>query len=355
MSDLTNNGRRTTPERIVLVGYGPVGARFVEELLPSVRTGRVQLTVVGAETAEAYNRVLIAEYAVGHAERESLEITDTDAARQAGVRIRTAVSVTAINRSRRTVTLSDETFLPYDRLVLATGARANVPTLDGVKRLRREHLVPTDAAALDWAGSPLPRGVTVLRDLADAETVLEAVQAGKRIVVLGAGVLGMEIALAAARAGAEACVVYHGEIPMARNLDRGGGTVLARSARRAGVSMVNHSRAESLLFHIDDDGVERFDALICADGKQIGGDLLLLSCGVGARTELAQLAGLPVSTGILVDESLVSWGDPFIYAIGDCAHVAARPLPGAGAAASRPSGGPSGLIGPGWRQADWLA
>ena len=342
------------PLRVVLVGYGPVGARFVEELLPSVAAGHVQLTVVGAETADAYNRVLLAEYAVGHTEREALEITDTAAAQAVGVRVHRGTRVTAINRTRRTVTLSDDTFLPYDRLVLATGARANVPTLDGVTRLRRDHLMPpTDAAALDFAGAPLPRGVTVLRDLDDAHTVLAAVTAGKRIVVLGAGVLGMEIALAASRARAETCVVYHGDIPMARNLDRGGGTVLTRSARRAGVSMVNHSRAESLLFHIDDDGVERFDALICADGKQINGDLLLLSCGVGARTELAQLAGLPISTGILVDASLVSWADPNVYAIGDCAHVADKPLPGA--STTPPAGSPSGLIGPGWRQADWLA
>ena len=342
------------PQRIVLVGYGPVGARFVEELLPSVAAGLVQLTVVGAETADAYNRVLLAEYAVGHTERAALEVTDTDAAQAVGVRVHRDTTVTAINRTRRTVTLSDDTFLPYDRLVLATGARANVPTLDGVTRLRRDHLMPpTDAATLDVAGAPLPRGVTVLRDLDDAHTVLAAVAAGKRIVVLGAGVLGMEIALAASRAGAETCVVYHGYIPMARNLDRGGGTVLTRSARRAGVSMINHSRAESLLFHIDDDGVERFDALICADGKQINGDLLLLSCGVGARTELAQLAGLPVSTGILVDASLASWADPFVYAIGDCAHVADKPLPGA--STKPPAGSPSGLIGPGWRQADWLA
>jgi assimilatory nitrate reductase electron transfer subunit len=140
---------------------------------------------------------------------------------------------------------------------------------------------------------------------------------------------------------------------MARNLDRGGGSVLAQCARRAGVTMVNHSRAESLLFHQDDDGVDRFDALICADGKQIHGDLLLLSCGVGARTELAALAALPVSTGILVDENLASWGDPSIYAIGDCAHVATAAR--SGDSSARPAGGPSGLIGPGWRQADWLA
>ena len=343
-----------TPERIVLVGYGPVGARFVEELLPLVRQGAATLTVVGAESADAYNRVLIAEYAVGNADRESLEITDTLAAREAGVHLRTGVSVTAILRSRNAVSLSDGTLLPYDRLVLATGARANIPTLDGVTRVRRDRQMPTaDAATLDTSGAPLPRGVTVLRDLDDAERVLAAVTAGKRIVVLGAGVLGMEIALAAAAAGGEACVVYHGEIPMARNLDRGGGSVLARSARRAGVTMVNHSRAESLLFHQDDDGVDRFDALICADGKQIHGDLLLLSCGVGARTELAQLAGLAVSTGILVDENLTSWTDARIYAIGDCAHVAAAPR--AGDSSALPAGGPSGLIGPGWRQADWLA
>ncbi|TFC92787.1 FAD-dependent oxidoreductase, partial [Cryobacterium sp. TmT3-12] len=339
------------PERFVLVGYGPVGARFADQLLPAVHAGLATLTVVGAESVDAYNRVLIADYAVGRTDRDALEVTDPLAARAAGVRILTGTSVTAINRSLRTVTLGTGEALPWDRLVLATGARANVPTLDGVTRVRHNLLSPpAEAAGLDSADAPLPRGVTALRDLDDAQTILAAVRSGARIVVLGAGVLGLEFALAAAQAGSETCVVYHGEIPMNRNLDRGGGTVLARRIRQAGVSMVKHARAESILFH--DDGVPRFDALICADGKQIHGDLLVLSCGVGARTELASLAGLSVSTGVLVDASLRSWTDLGIYAIGDCAHVAPRPGPGASAAP--PAGGPSGLIGPGWRQADWL-
>ena len=294
---------RTAPERIVVVGYGPVGARFVDEILPLVEAGLAVLTVVGAEAVHAYNRVLLADYAVGRTDRVTLDLTDGSRALAAGARILTGTTVISVNRTIRTLTLSDQSTVPYDRLVLATGARANVPTLDGVKRVRRGLMKPgTDAATLDSAEAPLPRGVSALRDLADAATVLAAVRAGQRIVVLGAGVLGMEIALAAAAAGAQVCVVYHGEIPMNRNLDRGGGSVLTRAARRAGVTMVNHARAESVLFHHDDDGVERFEALICADGKQISGDLLLLSCGVGARTELAHLAGLPVSTGILVDE-----------------------------------------------------
>ncbi|WP_104138761.1 FAD-dependent oxidoreductase [Cryobacterium sp. Y62] len=174
-------------------------------------------------------------HTVGNADRESFEITDALGTRAAGVHLHRSVSVSAILRSRRAVSLSDGTLLPYDRLVLATGARANIPTLDGVTRVRRDRQIPTaDAATLDTSNAPLPRGVTVLRDLDEAERVLAAVAAGKRIVVLGAGVLGMEIVLAATAARGEACVVYHGEIPMAPNLDRGGDSVLAQSARRAG-------------------------------------------------------------------------------------------------------------------------
>lgn len=339
------------PERIVLVGFGPVGARFAEELIPAVRSGIVSLTVVGAEADHAYNRVLLADYAVGTAEREALEMTDTVALDGAGVRILTDTTVMTINRTTNTVSLSTGERVPYDRLVLATGARANIPTLDGVKRLRRDRMRPPEvAAALDTADARLPTGITALRDLEDARRVLEAVSAGRRIIVLGAGVLGMELALAAAQAGAETAVIYHSESPMDRNLDAGGGAMLARAARRAGVTMINHSRAESVVCHVDEHGENHFDAIICADGKQINGDLLVLSCGVGARVELAYLAGLDVSGGVLVDEQLRSWTDDDIYAIGDCAHVAPRSADG-----SLPDGGPTGLIGPGWRQADWLA
>lgn len=340
-------------DRIVLIGYGPVGARFVEELLPAVRSGAVALTVIGAETHDAYNRVLIAEYAVGRATRERLDITDTAAAIAAGVEVKLGEAVVGIDRARQVVRLSNDKRVPYDRLVFATGARANVPTLAGMERARRDRRVRAlDPAALDAGAAPLPEGVIALRDLGDAEKVRAAVTARQRVVVLGAGVLGMEIALAAAEQGADVVAVYHGDVPMGRNLDTGGGKMLARAARSVGVEMAAHSRSESILLRHDEDGVAHFDALLCADGKQIDGDLLLLSCGVGARTELAAAADLAVSTGILVDEELRSWTDPDVFAIGDCAHVAPR---GSAGVDGRVPGGPSGLIGPGWRQADWLA
>ena len=335
----------TAPTRVVVIGYGPVGARLVDELLPAVRAGLMTVTVVGAEQEIAYNRVLLAEYAVGRAERSRLELSDQQEAIEAGVVFRLGEAVNAISRTRQDVSLDSGATVPYDRLVLATGARANIPTLAG--------LVPSRVGTggfIDSEAARLPHGIEVLRDLRDADVAREAVTARARIVVLGAGVLGMELALAAREQGSEVVVVYHGDTPMERNLDAGGGRMLARAAERAGVEMLKHSRAESVLLRTLDNGRQVFDALVCADGKQIGGDLLVLSCGVAARTEVAARAGLAVARGILVDEELRSWTDPDIFAIGDCAHVAPR-----GEGDDAVPGGPSGLIGPGWRQADWLA
>ncbi|WP_386727770.1 FAD-dependent oxidoreductase [Luethyella okanaganae] len=193
----------------------------------------------------------------------------------------------------------------------------------------------------------------MLRDLADAERIGSIVRERRRIVVLGAGVLGLEIALAAARAGAEVCVVHHGDHPMPRNLDSGGGTVLRSALRHSGIAIIAHSRAEAISCHTDADGVDSFDALVTADGKQIRGDLLLLSCGVSPRTELATLAGLRTGHGIVVGPELRTWADPQIYAIGDCAHVVEHTAQTAQLQVL--PGGASGLIGPGWHQAAWLA
>ncbi|MDQ1123138.1 FAD-dependent oxidoreductase [Microbacterium trichothecenolyticum] len=340
-------------ERVVLVGYGPVGARLIEGLLPAVRDGRIDLTVIGAETHDVYNRVLLAEYAVGRTDRDGLDMGDRLVAEEAGVRFVLGMTVVGVDRDRRVVRLHDGIRLPYDRLVLATGARANVPTLAGLERAQRHRATrPGVPAELDRGSSPLPRGVVALRDLADAEHVRAAVSAGQRIVVLGAGVLGMELALAAAEAGAEVVVAYHSAAPMNRTLDENGGRVLAAAATAVGVEMMHHARAESIVQRYDDHGQAWFDGLVCADGKVLAGDLLVLSCGVAARTEVASLAGLATSTGVLVDGSSRSWTDPNVFAIGDCAHVAD---PADADAEGRVPGGPSGLVGPGWRQADRLA
>lgn len=329
--------------RVVVIGLGPVGVRFAEEMLRRTGAGPVALTVVESETTDPYNRVQLAEYAARQSEREALVVADAASLRAQGAEVMQGRKVVRIDRERCEVTLDDGSALPYDRLVLATGARANIPALDGLD------IFSPDSRDLDHG---LTQGVTALRSLADAERVREVAATGKRVVVLGAGVLGIELGMLLAEAGASATIAHFGPIPMPRSLDRGSAAVLRGALSTAGLQVEANARAEAVIARPGADGVRRFHALVTSDGRALVGDLLVLSCGVTARSDLARDAGLRVGTGILVDETLCTWDDPRIFAIGDCAHVADRATH---ASAARVPGAPSGLVGPGWRQAEWLA
>ncbi|GGH89814.1 FAD-dependent oxidoreductase [Arthrobacter liuii] len=322
-------------EQIVIVGFGPVAARLVDELLPAVRSGQVRLAVVGEEAEAAYNRVLVADLGVGRTTAGALALADAADLVAAGVDVHLGVRVKRVDRARQQVLLSDGTRVHYDRLVFATGSRPVIPNLTGINP--------------DPASPVLPAGVTALRDLRDADVLRRAVDGGKRVVVLGGGVLGLETALAAAEEGATVTVVHNGPHPLGRNIDRGGGTVLAASLRRCGVRMAGNARSTGVEHNAPDGG---FSALLLEDGQAIDGDLLVISCGVRPRTELAEGCGLSTGTGILVDHRLRAHHEPHIFAIGDCAEVR---CPDPGCAACRNAKGPSGLVGPGWRQAEWLA
>ncbi|NUT70790.1 FAD-dependent oxidoreductase [Pseudarthrobacter sp. C4D7] len=322
-------------EQIVIVGFGPVAARLVDELLPAVRSGHVRLTVLGEEAEAAYNRVLVADLGVGRTTADALALTDTSDLAAEGVDIRLGIRVRRVDRARQQVVLSDGASVHYDRLVFATGSRPVIPNLTGINP--------------DPSSPVLPAGVTALRDLRDAEVLRQAVDGGKRVVVLGGGVLGLETALAASEEGATVTVVHNGPHPLGRSIDRGGGAVLAAGLRRCGVRVAGNARSTGVEHNAPDGG---FSALLLDDGSAIDGDLLVISCGVRPRTELAEGCGLSTGTGILVDHRLRAHHEPHIFAIGDCAEVR---CPDPGCAACRHASGPSGLVGPGWRQAEWLA
>ena len=324
----------SAPERIVVVGFGPVAARFVDELRPAAAAGVAEVTVIGAEEQPAYNRVLVADLGVGRTALASMRLADPDDLASDGIRAVLGTHVARIDRSRRLVHTAEGGPFPYDRLVLATGARAAIPNLTG---LNPDPLHPV-----------LPHGVTALRDLADAERLSAAVRGRKRIVVLGGGVLGLEAALAASEEGATVTVVHHGARPLGRQIDAGGGATLAAVLRAGGLRLAPNARATGI--ETDDDG--GFRALLLEDGSAIDGDLLVLACGARPRRELAEGAGLGTDAGILVDHRLAALHTEHVFAIGDCAEIRCAD---ATCEECARGGGPSGLIAPGWRQADWLA
>lgn len=325
--------------RIVVVGFGPVAARLVDELRPAAASGAVELTVVGEEEHAAYNRVLVADLGVGRTSLAAMALADPHELDADGVRVLTGTRVARLDRARRRVRLDTGEALAYDRVVLATGARAVVPNLTGLNPDPRHPV--------------LPPGVTALRDAHDAARLAAAVEGRGRVVVLGGGVLGLEAALAASEEGATVTVVHHGEVPLGRSIDRAGGATLAAALRRQGVRVAGNARSTGV--ETGPDGA--FRALLLEDGSAVDGDLLVLACGARARTELAEGAGLAVEAGILVDHTLAAHHTEHVFAIGDCAQIRC-PAPGrdtACAECAAGGGAPSGLIAPGWRQADWLA
>ena len=220
------------PERVVVVGFGPVAARFIDVLEPSVVSGALQLTVIGSEADAAYNRVLVADVGVGRTSPSAIGLSDADRLASLGAEVLLGTGVRRIDRARRQVLLDDGTVRPYDRLVLATGARPVIPYLAG---LNPDPLHPA-----------LPDGVTALRDLADARVLRAVVERRGDVVILGGGILGLEAALAAAEEGARVTVVHHGDYPLARNIDDGGGLVLASVLRSQGVRLVSGAKAVGL-------------------------------------------------------------------------------------------------------------
>lgn len=327
-------------DRLLVVGFGPVAVRLVDELLPEVAAGRLRVTVVGAEARPGYNRVLVGEYAVGRTDHEALELVDEPAWRGAGVELILGAPVTWVDRSARVAHLapgSPVEEVGYDALVLAVGARANVPVLRGIN---------PDPAAV----AHLPRGVTVLRTPADGDQLRAVVARRGRVVVLGGGVLGLELALAAHEQGCDVTVVHHRPWLLTRSADRAAGAMLEAVLARAGVHVVADAIAREVVLHEGGD----FAGLRLADGQLLAGDLLILACGTTPRTGVAAGAGLRVDRGILVNHDLEADTEGRVFAIGDCAEVLCAD-PTCTVCPPRRGRGPAGLIGPGWQQAQWLA
>ena len=311
------------PEQIAIIGFGPVAASLVEGLLPAVAAGRCQLTVISAEEHLAYNRVLLAELAIGAAQFEHLLMVDEQRLADAGVRLVLGAQATGVDRARRRVLIRGKEAVPYDRLVFATGARAMIPSLNGL------NFDPHSDTAL-------PERVFALRTVDDAQQLQQSLADGRRILILGGGILGIEAALAIAAAGGHPTLVHHGPAPLGRVVDSDGGALLTRCLLQAGVEVISEVKATGVVK--DEHG---FTALATSTHGEIPGGALLISTGVRARTELAEGCGLAVGRGIQTNSYLCADTEQRIYALGDCAEVDGAP--------------PVGLLAPGWAQASWLA
>lgn len=299
-------------QRLVVVGNGMAATRLVEELVD--RGDAFDITVVGEEDGPAYNRILLSAVLEGSHPVGELPLQDQGWYDRHGIVVRTGIRVREIDREQREVVLDDESRLPYDRLVLATGAIPTLPPIRG--------LVGVD-------GRLHPK-VHAFRSLADCTRLIDAVGGARRGVVVGGGLLGLQVARGLAIRGLDVEVVEGSSHLMSSHLGERAGVVLKGSLRRLGTEVYTHARAVRL----GDEG------LSLDNGYTLDTDLVVLTAGGRPSTALAKRAGLFVRRGVVVGAHLESVTDGRIHAIGDCAEHRGRT---------------TGFVPPAWEQAAVLA
>ena len=286
---------------IVIVGASHAGFQLAASLRQHGFDGAI--TLLGEEPALPYQRPpLSKEYLEGKIGLELLLMRPEAFYRDHRIEFIAGNPVAEIDRGGQTVGLAGGERLAYRHLVLATGARNRVPPLPGVE--------------LD--------GVCYPRTLAETDALSERLTAAERVVVIGAGFIGLEFAAVARGNGQHVRIVELLDRVMARVVSVPTSRFFAEAHRRAGVELGFGAQAVRIAGRNG-----RVDHVELAGGERLGADLVLVSIGVVPNGELAAAAGLPVQNGIVVDEQLLT-ADPAISAIGDCAlfpcvHADGRP------------------------------
>jgi 3-phenylpropionate/trans-cinnamate dioxygenase ferredoxin reductase subunit len=159
-----------------------------------------------------------------------------------------------------------------------------------------------------------PIGVLYLRTIADSEAIRDRIEAGGRLVTIGAGWIGAEVAASARQRGCEVTVIERGSLPLERVLGPELGAIYQRIHTDHGVNVLTETALEAL------EGKGRVDVVRTADGKLIDADFVVVGVGVTPRTELAAAAGVEVDNGVVVDDRLQT-NAPNVFAAGDLANA----------------------------------
>jgi 3-phenylpropionate/trans-cinnamate dioxygenase ferredoxin reductase component len=279
-----------SPQRtFVIVGASLAGAKAAEALRHEGFDGRVVL--IGEEPHRPYQRPpLSKDYLRGEAGPEKVYVHGENFYADQQVELRTSERVVGIEPTAGHVVLNGGERLDYDRLLLATGA---VP--------RR----------LSIPGSELA-GVHYLRTMEDSETLREAITPERRVVVVGAGWIGSEVAASARQRGADVVLIERAGVPLERVLGTEIGAVYRDLHVDHGVELLSHTGIEAFA------GTGSVEEVRTSDGRRIACDLVVVGVGVEPRVELARAASLRLENGIAVSDRLET-SAPGVFAAGDVA------------------------------------
>ncbi|SIR21193.1 assimilatory nitrite reductase (NAD(P)H) large subunit precursor [Aeromonas sp. RU39B] len=280
--------------RLVVVGNGMVGHRFIEELVDRGGCDHFEITVFGAEPRPAYDRVHLSSY-FSHHTSEDLSLVKPGFYEKHGIRLLLGEAVKKIDREQREVHSNKDTVVAYDKLVLATGSYPWVPPIQGGQHDE----------------------CFVYRTIEDLKAIRTAAKSGKSGVVIGGGLLGLEAAGALKALGLETHVVEFAPVLMAEQLDGQGGLLLRRKIESMGVQVHTSKNTREILMN---GGEQARHRLAFADGSNLEVDVVVFSTGIRPQDTLGRYGELAIAErgGIVIDDQCHS-SDPDIFAIGECA------------------------------------
>lgn len=276
--------------KTVIVGAGQAGAWVARALRQHSR--EAEIVLLGQEPHPPYERPPLSKAVMSGAQPDPPCLLSVRQAHELDIQLKLSATAVAIDRGHRQVMLAQEPPLSYDTLVLATGGKARRPGIPG--------------GNLD--------GVYTLRSLDDAVQLRSALQAGRRLLVVGGGWIGLELAATARLLGLQVCVIESGPRLCARSVPAGVSDFLLRLHRAQGVE-VQLDGAVTAIERPENGGP--LQAHTHRGLRQA--DVIVFGIGLEPDTALASACGLQVDNGIVVDAHCRT-SDPSIYAIGDVAN-----------------------------------
>jgi NADPH-dependent 2,4-dienoyl-CoA reductase/sulfur reductase-like enzyme len=277
-------------EHVVVVGASLGGLRTVQSLRSSGFTGKV--TLVGEETHRPYDRPPLSKHVLaGEWQAEQAFLADQAELDRVEVDLRLGVRAVDLDVPSRTIGLHGGERIRYDALVVATGARPRT--------------IPD---------TPNLQGIHVLRTLEDGLSLRAELEVASKVVVVGAGFIGAEVAATARKRGLEVTVLEALPVPLSRGLGPTLGPVIAGIHADHGVDLRTGTGVAGF------EGEGRVERVVLVDGSTIEADVVVVGIGVVPNTDWLEESGLELRDGVVCDRCCQAVGAPGVWAVGDVAR-----------------------------------
>ncbi len=285
-------------QKLVVIGNGMAGARAVEEILKRGGGDMFDIVMFGDEPYGNYNRILLSNILNGTQTPDEITMNTLPWYRENNIRLHAGQRVDRIDRAAKLVISEGGVREHYDKLLIATGSRAFIPPMKGVR----------------GEDGRLKPGVFGYRSLDDCAGIVEYAKKSKVAVTIGGGLLGLEAARSMGVLGCESHVVHLAGHLMEMQLDVTGGEILRDAIEGMGIAVHTAKMTTEVL------GEEKVTGLRFKDGTELGCDLVIVAAGIRPNSELAMRAGFTVERAIVVNDHMQSVDDMSVYVVGECAQ-----------------------------------